>query len=59
MQLTYRGAHYTLRQQPIEMVETAQTGRFLGARFCLRVAKEIAPQPSHQRLIYRLVDYTA
>jgi hypothetical protein len=59
MPLTYRGARYTVHHQPIEMVETAQTGKFLSASFCTRVTNEIAPPPAYQRLIYGLVNYTA
>ncbi|MEO1389931.1 MAG: DUF4278 domain-containing protein [Cyanobacteria bacterium J06634_6] len=58
MQLTYRGAKYTVQTQSIEIVETAQSTSFLGARCRIRAAKLGVPQRSGQTLSYRLNKYS-
>ena len=59
MQLTYRGAKYTVPTQSIGIAETAQSGRFLGARFQIKAAKSALPCRSGQTLSYRLIKYSA
>ncbi len=59
MQLTYRGTRYTVDNQPVEIVETPLTGRFLGARFQIKAAKCHPPKRQSQQLSYRLTRYSA
>ena len=58
MQLTYRGVRYTPHNQQTSVIETAQTGRFLGARFQIKSARGIAPKSQKHQLSYRLAKYS-
>ena len=59
MQLTYRGARYTISNQSIEIIDTDLTGSFLGVRYRIKSTKIERSQRQKQPLSYRMVKYFA